>query len=44
VAATSTRDELWAKVERGDVFTPVEASPADVYRQRHLPGAVNLGR
>jgi rhodanese-related sulfurtransferase len=39
--ATITWDERWATIERGDAFTLVEALPADVYRDRHLPGAMN---
>ncbi len=42
MVATIGRDELREKIERGDDFVLVETLPEDVYRQRHLPGAVNL--
>ena len=37
-----SRDELKAKIERGDDFTLVETLPRPFYRHTHLPGAVNL--
>jgi rhodanese-related sulfurtransferase len=37
-----TRDELKAKMDRGDAFTLVETLPELAYRQGHLPGARNL--
>ena len=42
MVATISRDELREKIERGDDFVLVETLPEDAYRQRHLPGAVNL--
>ncbi|MDP9373641.1 MAG: rhodanese-like domain-containing protein [Chloroflexota bacterium] len=42
MVATITRDELRAKIERGDDFVLVETLPEDVYRQGHLPGAINF--
>lgn len=35
-----TRDELQAKLERGEEITIVEALPEQYYRKAHLPGAV----
>ena len=40
--ATITRDELKAKMERGDKFMLVETLPAQTYHHAHLPGAINL--
>ncbi len=37
-----TRDELKAKLDRGDDVTLVEALPARYYQQEHLPGAINI--
>ncbi len=37
-----TRDELKAKIEAGEDISVVEALPAKYYRDKHLPGAVNL--
>ena len=42
MVATITRDELRAKIERGDQFTLVEALAPDEYARAHLPRAVNL--
>ena len=42
MAATISQDELKAKIERGDDFTLVETLPPFMYRQTHLPSAVNL--
>ena len=42
MVATIGRDELRAKIERGDDFTLVETLPADVFEQGHLPGAINF--
>lgn len=39
---TITRDELKAKLDRGDEFTLVEALPARYYEDTHLPGAINI--
>lgn len=35
-----TREELKAKLDRGDDFALVEALPEAYYRRSHLPGAV----
>jgi phage shock protein E len=37
-----SRDELKAKMDRGDVFTLVDALPEESYSESHLPGAVNV--
>ena len=42
MAGTITRDELKAKIDRGDPFRLVEALPPEAYRKGHLPGAVNV--
>jgi rhodanese-related sulfurtransferase len=42
MGATITREELKAKMERGDAFVLVETLPAEYYRHSHLPGAINL--
>ena len=39
---TISRDELKQKIERGERFTLVETLPEFMYKQRHLPGAINL--
>lgn len=39
--ATITRDELKAKIDRGDNFILVEAQSAEAYQKAHLPGAIN---
>ena len=36
------REELKAKLDRGDRLTLVEALPDFLFRQGHLPGAINL--
>lgn len=36
------RDELWAKIERGDDFVLIEALAPATYAYGHLPGALNL--
>jgi rhodanese-related sulfurtransferase len=40
--ATISREELKGKIDRKDRFTLVETLPDYMYRQGHLPGAVNL--
>jgi rhodanese-related sulfurtransferase len=40
--ATVSRDELKQKIDRRDPFKLVETLPENMYRERHLPGAVNL--
>jgi rhodanese-related sulfurtransferase len=39
MARTITREELKAKMDRGDNFVLVEALPEESYRRSHLPGA-----
>ena len=42
MVATITREELKAKMDRGDNFVLLEILPEKYYRRLHLPGAVNL--
>jgi rhodanese-related sulfurtransferase len=42
MVATITRDELKAKLDRGDKFILVETLPESTYQQSHLPGAIHL--
>jgi rhodanese-related sulfurtransferase len=42
MAGTISRDELKAKIDRGDNFILVETLPVPYYRHTHLPGALNL--
>ena len=42
MVATIERDELKAKIDRGDEFMLVETLPVEYYRHSHLPGAINL--
>ncbi len=37
-----TRDELKAKLDRGEDFVLVDTMAEPYYRHSHLPGAVNL--
>jgi rhodanese-related sulfurtransferase len=39
---TITRDELQRKIQDGDEFHLVEASPEADFKKEHLPGAINL--
>ena len=39
---TIEREELKAKLDRGDAFVLAEALPEKYYRRAHLLGAVNL--
>jgi rhodanese-related sulfurtransferase len=39
---TITREDLKAKIDRGDDFILVETLPAESYHLGHLPGAINL--
>ena len=39
---TITREELRAKLGRGDDFTLVETLPRETYEHAHLPNAINL--
>ena len=40
--ATISRDELKAKMDRGDRLTLLETLPEEFYRRSHLPGALNM--
>ncbi len=40
--ATISREDLKAKIDRGDNFILIETLPVEYYRHSHLPGAVNL--
>lgn len=42
MVATISRDELKAKVDRGEEFLLVETLPKTAYAHAHLPGAINL--
>jgi rhodanese-related sulfurtransferase len=42
MTATIERDELKAKIDRGERFVLVETLPVEYYRHSHLPGAINL--
>ena len=42
MVATISRDELKAKIDRGDDFVLVEALGEEKYRDWHLPGAINI--
>ncbi len=42
MAANTTREELKAKMDRGEKFVLVDALSAKHYESSHLPGAVNL--
>ena len=37
-----TRDELRAKIDRGDSFALYEVLPEPYYRKQHLPGARHM--
>jgi rhodanese-related sulfurtransferase len=37
-----SRDELKARLDRGDPFTLVEALPPPAFRHGHISGAINL--
>jgi len=39
---TISRDELKQKIDRNERFTLVETLPEFMYKQRHLPRAINL--
>ena len=39
---TISRNELKAKIDRGDKFQLVEALPEETFRTQHLPRAINL--
>jgi rhodanese-related sulfurtransferase len=40
--ASISRDELRAKLDRGDSFFLLEVLPMPYYRKNHLPGALHL--
>ena len=42
MTGTITRDELYAKIQRGDQFHLFEVLAPMYYRKHHLPGAKNL--
>jgi rhodanese-related sulfurtransferase len=42
MVTTISRDELKAKIDRGDDFRLVETLPESAFQSAHLPGAVNL--
>ncbi len=42
MVATISREELKAKLDRGDNLLLVETQPAFMYEPQHLPGAINL--
>ncbi|HEV8716060.1 MAG TPA: rhodanese-like domain-containing protein [Candidatus Binatia bacterium] len=42
MGATITREELKAKLDRGERFLLVETLPPQAYHHAHLPGAINL--
>jgi len=39
---TVSREELKAKMDRGEAFTLVETLQEVAYQHEHLPGAINL--
>jgi rhodanese-related sulfurtransferase len=39
---TISRDDLRAKIDRGEEFALVETLPEVAYHHAHLPGAINL--
>lgn len=39
---TISRDELRAKIDRGDAFYLFEVLPEPYFRKHHLPGALHL--
>jgi rhodanese-related sulfurtransferase len=39
---TVSRDELKAKMDKGETFTLVETLAEVAYQHAHLPGAINL--
>ncbi len=42
MVSSISRDELKAKMDRGEDFVLVDTMPKMYYRHSHLPGAVNL--
>ena len=42
MVTTINRDELKAKIDRGERFNLVETLPPPAFDKAHLPGAVNL--
>ncbi len=41
MVATISREDLKAKLDRGDDFSLVETLPEKQYRHTHLPSAIN---
>ncbi len=39
---TITREELYARIQRGDRFFLFEVLPEPYYRKHHLPGALHI--
>lgn len=37
-----SRQELKARIDRGDTFVLLDTSPEAAYRKGHLPGAINI--
>ena len=37
-----SREDLKAKLDRGDMFVLVDTLPESAYRKGHLPGAINI--
>lgn len=42
MAKTISRDELKAKIDRGDSFILLETLAPTAYHHAHLPGAINM--
>ena len=42
MTATISRDEIRARLDRGDALTLVEALPPKYFDEAHLPGAINI--
>lgn len=42
MAQIISRQELQAKIDRGDHFRLVETASEEAFRAAHLPGAINL--
>jgi rhodanese-related sulfurtransferase len=42
MSATITREELKARIDRGERFKLVETLPQAAFEKAHLPGAINL--
>ncbi len=42
MTTTISREEIKARLDRGDAITLVEALPAKYFDEAHLPGAINI--